>query len=124
MVRGLFQHRKNVLVEGMSDFYYLHALSQKCGATNRITLPDDIYITPCGGTKLVGHLASLFLGQSVRPLVLLDGDNAGRTRRDALLKELYVKHESGILMLDDVIGRSGQEVEIEDILGETVILPK
>ncbi len=123
MVRGLFQHRKNVLVEGMSDFYYLHALSQKCGATNRITLPDDIYITPCGGTKLVGHLASLFLGQSVRPLVLLDGDNAGRTRRDALLKELYVKHESGILMLDDVIGRSGQEVEIEDILGETVILP-
>ncbi len=123
MVRGLFQHRKNVLVEGMSDFYYLHALSQKCGATNRITLPDDIYITPCGGTKLVGHLASLFLGQSVRPLVLLDGDNAGRTRRDALLKELYVKHESGILMLDDVIGRSGQEVEIEDIFGEMIILP-
>lgn len=123
MVRGLFQHRKNVLVEGMSDFYYLHALSQKCGATNRITLPDDIYITPCGGTKLVGHLASLFLGQSVRPLVLLDSDDAGRSRRDALFKELYVGYETGILMLDDVIGRSGQEVEIEDILGETVILP-
>lgn len=123
MVRGLFQYRKNVLVEGMSDFYYLHALSQKCGATNRITLPDDIYITPCGGAKLVGNLASLFLGQSVRPLVLLDGDNAGRARRDALLKELYVRHKSGILMLDDVIGRSGQEVEIEDIFGEIIILP-
>jgi predicted ATPase len=25
MVRGLFQYRRNVLVEGMSDYYYLHA---------------------------------------------------------------------------------------------------
>ena len=28
MVRGLFQHKKNMLVEGMSDYYYLHALAR------------------------------------------------------------------------------------------------
>ena len=123
MVRGLFQHAKNVLVEGMSDYYYLHALSHQCGATNRAALPADIYITACGGTKLVGHLASLFLAQEVRPLVLLDGDDAGRVRRDALMKELYVEHDSGILMLDEVLGRAGQEVEVEDILGEDIIIP-
>ncbi|MGH8544238.1 MAG: AAA family ATPase [Gammaproteobacteria bacterium] len=123
MVRGLFQRKQNVLVEGMSDYYYLHALSQQCHETNRSFLPDDIYITPCGGTKLVGHIASLFLGQQVRPVVLLDGDDAGRARRDALIKELYSTHESGILMLDDVLGRSGEAVEIEDIVGEEIILP-
>ena len=123
MVRGLFQHAKNVLVEGMSDYYYLHALSQQCGATNRAALPADIYITACGGTKLVSQLASLFLAQEVRPLVLLDGDDAGRVRRDALMKELYVGHDSGILMLDEVLGRAGQEVEVEDILGEDIIIP-
>ena len=123
MVRGLFQHAKNVLVEGMSDYYYLHALSQQCGATKRDALPADIYITACGGTKLVSHFASLFLAQEVRPLVLLDGDHAGRARRDALMRELYAGHDGGILMLDDVLGRTGQEVEVEDLLGEDIILP-
>jgi energy-coupling factor transporter ATP-binding protein EcfA2 len=122
MIRGLFQHRKNVLVEGMSDFYYLHALSQQCVRSDRSALPDDIYITPCGGTKNVGYFASLFLGHEVRPLVLLDGDEAGRVRRNALMKELYAAHNSGIIMLDEVLNRTGQEVEIEDILGEATIL--
>jgi hypothetical protein len=107
----------------MSDYYYLHALSQQCEASSRTSLPSDIYIVPCGGTKLVGHLASLFLGQGVRALVLLDGDEAGRARRDALFKELYFGHEAGIIMLDEVLGRPGDEVEIEDIPGEAIILP-
>ena len=121
MVRGLFQHKKNVLVEGMSDYLYLHSLNLHCRAWGRRALPDDIYITPCGGTKLVGHIASLFLGQEVRPLVLLDGDDAGRARRDALMKELYVGHEKAVLMLSDVLGQ--EDCEIEDIIGEVVILP-
>lgn len=123
MVRGLFQHRQNVLVEGMSDYYYLHALSQQCTVAKRVSLPADVYVTACGGTKLVGHFASLFLGQEVRPLVLLDGDDAGRARRDMLMNELYAGHDSAVLMLDKVLGRAGQEVEIEDIIGESIILP-
>ena len=123
MIGGLFQHRKNVLVEGITDFYYLQALSQQCAKSGRPSLPNDIYIVFCGGTKNVGWIASLFLSEKVRPLVLLDGDEAGRARRNALMKELYADHNSGILMLDDVLNRSGQEVEIEDILGESLIIP-
>lgn len=122
MLRGLFQHKKNVLVEGMSDYYYLHALNQQCRAKGLAALPEDIYITPCGGTKLVGHLAALFLGQDVRPLILLDSDEAGRVRRDALLKELYCGQDSHVVMLDEALGQPGLTVEIEDILGEDVIL--
>lgn len=123
MLRGLFQHKKNVLVEGMSDYYYLHALNQQCRAKGLAALPDDIYITPCGGTKLVGHLAALFLGQDVRPLILLDADEAGRVRRDALLKELYLGQDSHIVMLDDALAKPGASVAIEDMLGEAIIFP-
>ena len=105
MIKGLFQHKKNVLVEGITDFLYLHSLSQHCHATGRQSLPDDIYITPCGGTKYVGHLASLFLGYKVRPVVLLGGVNAGREQQDALIKELYKGQENAVLMLSDVIGK-------------------
>lgn len=121
MVRGLFQHKKNVLVEGMSDYLYLHSLNMHCHALGRTGLPDDIYITPCGGTKLIGHIASLFLGQEVRAIVLLDGDDAGRARRDALMKELYAGHEKAVLMLSDVL--QVEECETEDIIGEAVFLP-
>ncbi|MNS54547.1 hypothetical protein D3C72_873460 [compost metagenome] len=123
MLRGLFQHKKNVLVEGMSDYYYLHALNQQCRSKGLTALPEDVYITPCGGTKLVGNLAALFLGQDVRPLILLDADEAGRVRRDALLKELYLGQDSHIIMLDDALGQPGIKAEIEDIMGEAVILP-
>ncbi len=121
MVRGLFQHKKNVLVEGMSDYLYLHALNLHCRALRRRILPEEIYITPCGGTKLVGHIASLFLGQGVRPVVLLDGDDAGRVRQKLLMKELYAGYEMAVLMLSEVIGQ--EECEIEDIIGEATILP-
>ena len=121
MVRGLFQHNKNVLVEGMSDYLYLHSLNLHCHALRRQGLPEDIYITPCGGSKHVGHIASLFLGQKVRPVVLLDGDDAGRVRKNKLLKELYSGHEQAVLMLGDVLEM--EECEIEDIIGEAAILP-
>jgi predicted ATP-dependent endonuclease of OLD family len=121
MVRGLFRHKLNVLVEGMSDYLYLHTLNLLCRAAGRTALPEEIYITPCGGTKLVGQLAALFLGQEVRPLVLLDGDEAGRVRRTALLKELYAGKEEAVLLLSDVLQLD--ECEIEDVIGEQHILP-
>ena len=84
-------------------------------------MPEDIYVMPCGGTKLVGHTASLFLGQKVRPVVLLDGDDAGRARSNALMKELYAGQEKAVLMLSEVLGKA--ECEIEDLFGEAVLLP-
>lgn len=121
MVRGLFRHKKNVLVEGMSEYFYLYALSILCRAKKKVALSEDVYVTPCGGTKLVGNLASLFLGQQVRPLVILDADDAGRVRQSALMKELYVGHEKAILMLDEVLGKPN--CEIEDLIGADVFVP-
>lgn len=121
MVTALFQHKNNVLVEGMGDFYLLYGLSALCTATKRTPLSDDVYVTPCGGTKVVGPVASLFLGQKVRPLVLLDGDDAGRVKRSSLTKELYSGHEKMVLLLSDVLGV--KECEIEDVVGEAELLP-
>lgn len=120
MVSKLFEYKKNVLVEGLSDYLYLHSLNLHCHALERESLPEDIYITPCGGTKCVGNIASLFLGQEIRPIILLDSDEAGKARQDALLKDLYTGHEQAILMLDDVLGQ--EEAEIEDVIGETIVL--
>jgi predicted ATP-dependent endonuclease of OLD family len=121
MVQALFQHKKNVLIEGMGDYYLIYALALLCRATGREGLAPDVYATPCGGAKNVGPIASLFLGQQVRAVVLLDGDDQGRVRKSALTKELYSGHERSVLLLSDVLGV--KECEIEDIVGEDNILP-
>ena len=63
----------------------------------------------------------MFLGQEVQPVVLLYGDDAGRARQDALMKELYAGHENAMLMLNEVLGQ--EEFTIEDLIGEATILP-
>lgn len=55
----------------------------------------------------------------MRPLVLLDDDEAGRTRADALLKELYRGHESVVLLASVAV--PGCQ-EIEDIIGESAVV--
>ena len=74
-------------------------------------------IIPCGGARLIGPLASLFLSRAVRPLILLDGDEAGRARGNALMKELYFGNERAVLMLPVVLHKD--DCEIEDLIGET-----
>ena len=38
------------------------------------------------------------------------------------MKELYAGYDSSIIMLDEVIGRPGDEIEIEDIIGEEIVI--
>jgi hypothetical protein len=120
MVRGLFQHARNLLVEGISEYLYLHVLKLLCRASGRTSLPEDIYITPCGGVPMVTKIAALFLGQNVRPVVLFDGGQAAMIQRNNLTRNLYAGHDQQIVMLDAVLGAPG--CEIEDLLGEDVVL--
>ncbi len=121
MVKGLFNLKKNILVEGITDYKYLHALDKYCHAHKKQTLPGDIYITPCGGTKNISQMASLFLGLNVRPLILIDADSNGKALRDRLLKGCCAGNEESILTLSDVL--KPDEIEIEDLIGAEMILP-
>lgn len=121
MMEELFKHKKNVLVEGLSDYLYIQAFSLALVAHGKPGLPDDIHIVPCGGTKSVGHIASLFLGEETRPLVVLDADAAGRGRRGSLLKDLYSGRERAIVLISEILDVES-DCEIEDLLDEGTIL--
>ncbi len=120
IMQTLFLGAKHVLVEGITDYWYLQALSAILAEDGKTVLRGDIMVTPCGGTRQMGYLASLFLAQRGRPLVLLDSDDAGRAKYRELAKELYYSEESFLLLLDQVLGVS--ECEMEDVIGEALIL--
>ena len=121
MVRNLFDGKKNLLVEDFSDYVYIQGFAMILGAARRKTLPDDISITPCGGTKNLGYLASLFLGHRVRPVILLDSDDAARTCQESLLSELYAGRQTSFILLGEVLGLG--QCEMEDVVGESLLLP-
>jgi hypothetical protein len=120
MMRGLFEHRKVVLVKEVSDHFYLNALSLLCRRSGRTALPEDVNLMPCGGTLMLAKIVALFLGQPTRPVILLDGDETSRTVRDKLIKEFYLGQDRHIVMLDEVLGKPGSGME--DLFGEIVIL--
>lgn len=122
IMKGLFKSQENLLVEGITDYHYLHALSQECARLGKMILPENIVVTPCGGTSNIGYLASLFLGHEARPVILLDDDEAGRQRSQALLKKLFADRTRDILLLGEVLGISDKDVEMEDVVGEELIL--
>jgi predicted ATPase len=120
MMRGLFEHRKVVLVKEVSDYFYLSALSLLCRRSGRTALPEDVNLMPCGGTLMLAKIVALFLGQPTHPVILLDGDETSRIVRDKLVKDFYLGQDRHIVMLDDVLSKPG--AGIEDLFGEIVIL--
>ena len=122
MFEGLFDRPGALLVEDVSDFCYLQALSQRCAATGRTALPDAIRIVPCGGAAACAYLASLLVAEDRRPVVLLGGTDAGRLRRIALVNELLERDDRSIVLLDEALNWSGHDIRIEDMFGDRIIL--
>ena len=76
--------RLNVLVEGITEYYYLEAMCCSCG------LPDSVIpnILPCGGAGKIGSVLSILVGWGCKYCLLFDNDKAGRDAVKSLKKEL------------------------------------
>jgi hypothetical protein len=98
-----FTKEKNIIAEGISDYFYLHAWAK--------LLKDDL-TTSCGifpsmGAMSTTTLASLFIGWGLSFIVLLDRDDLGNAAREKLIKELG--------MQDDLIVQPDHAAGIEDL---------
>ena len=122
MFDGFIKHSRTLLVENVSDVCYLQVLSQQCSATGRTSLCATLQIVPCGGAAACGYLASLLMAEDRHPVILFDGSDAGRVRRNALVKELVDRQDPAIVLLDEALNWSGHDIRLEDLFGDRVIL--
>lgn len=101
-----------VLVEGMSDQYVLTALKNLLLTQSKLAPPREIVFIPASGTKSIRPITSLLAGPNEElPVVILDGDQAGRDLATALRTNLYAAHRDRVLVLSDFTGRLGDEIE-------------
>ncbi len=88
LAQSLFISKRQVLVEGITDFWILKALDQAVRATGREGLDPSIILTPCGGASRMVPLASMLIGHEVEVVALLDGDEPGRRTGRRLVDQL------------------------------------
>ncbi len=94
--------KKNVLLEGISDYYFLQAF-RHCSETN------DVNLIPSTGATNIPQLVSLLIGWGLEFLVVLDNDKKGIGVADNLKGKLMVR-ESRIVFVSEQ-----KECSIEDL---------
>ena len=86
--------KKNVLLEGISDYYFLQALLHH-------TKKKDWNLIPSAGARKIPQLVSLLIGWDLDFSVVLDNDNEGRKVTKLLKNKLLLKKEHIVLISDD-----------------------
>lgn len=119
--------QKNLVVEGVDDYWLLTELSRLLKQSNDPHLADDVFITPAGGASEAGYIATIMIGQGLDVVVFLDSDDAGETAREKLVKRWLTRYKSlksEVLSLSEVVGAAGTEMSLEDIFPDAFYLER
>lgn len=120
LAQSLFFHKKNLVLEGLTDMWYLESLSNLLKAAGKKGIDDKIALIPANCASKVVYFATILHAQNLKIAALLDSDAEGdlAATQDTLVNALGAKK---ILRTKDVYQGEVVKTEIEDILRETLI---
>ena len=103
-----------VIVEGPSDQHYLATIKTLLIAAGRIAPKREVVFPPSHGAKNAKVVASILTGRDeTLPIMLLDGDGAGRKMATDMKNGLYQEAKDRVLSTNDFA--AVQDSEIEDL---------
>lgn len=80
-----FIREKNILVEGISDYYYIQAFKELLDYNNFF---ENISIIPAVGASEIPRLASFCIGWGLEYVALFDRDKEGKDNYNKIVKDL------------------------------------
>lgn len=109
-----------MVLEGLTDYFYLEATAELMRAANLARLDDKIALIPAKSAGKVVYYATILHAQKLKVAALLDTDSAGdqAARQDVLVHTLGNKR---ILRTKDSYDGPVKSVEIEELLRDTLI---
>ena len=113
MMRSMVAGHKTLLVESMTEAFYLNWFSTRLNEKGRAGLDSSWKIVPCGGGEKIGAFLGLFGANQGDVVVLMDVD--GGQKRLEQLRESELLRGCGILTMDKYI--NNEEGSIEDLIG-------
>ncbi|MEP3120537.1 MAG: AAA family ATPase [Nisaea sp.] len=120
LAQSLFTQKQNLVLEGLTDYWYLEAVSQLLRASKDANLNEKIALVPANTAGKVVYFATILHAQGFKVAALLDSDSAGdqAAQQDTLVHTLGNKC---ILRTKDYLQDEIKNAEVEDLLRDTLI---
>lgn len=120
LAQSLFAEQRNLVLEGLTDYWYLEATSALLRDEGIVDLNKKIALVPANSAGKVVYYATILHAQKLKVAAMLDSDQAGdqAANQDTLVHLLGNKR---ILRTKDYFSGTVQRPEIEDLLRETLI---
>lgn len=121
LAQSLFFHKKNLVLEGLTDMRYLESLSDMLKAAGKPGIDERIALIPANCASKVVYYATILHAQNLKIAALLDSDAEGElaASQDILVNALGNKK---ILRTKDAYQGEVAKSEIEDLLRDTLVL--
>lgn len=120
LAQSLFAQQLNLVLEGLTDYWYIDAVAQLLRDAGVVDLNQKIALQPAGDAGKVVYYATILHAQKLKVAALLDSDAAGdqAANQDALVHTLGNK---AILRTKDAYVGAVKRPEIEDMLRNTLV---
>ena len=121
IAQSLFVGGNNLVVEGVTDFWFLSSVSGYLAdaGNGRTALNADLTITPAGGAPKVQYMVALLSSEELNVLVLLDEEKDARTEKDNLVKSKLIS-ENSVTFVSEAFQTPPKEADVEDLLEPSV----
>ena len=120
LAQSLFAQQRNLVLEGLTDFWYFEATAQLLRDADLADLNEKIALLPANTAGKVVYFATILHANNLKVAALLDSDNAGdqAAKQETLIHTLG---NSSILRTGDVCPGAITKPEIEDLLRSTLV---
>ena len=120
LAQSLFAQQRNLVLEGLTDYWYVEATAALLKAAGQEVLNDKISLVPASSAGKVVYFATILHANKLKVAALLDSDSAGNAAAqvDTLVHTLGNKN---ILRTADAYTGAVNHPEIEDLLRDTLI---
>lgn len=120
MAQSMFVGKKNLIVEGVTDFWLLSSASSLLESAGKTHLRSDFVLVPVGGATRSVLFASTYKSQDLDVAVLLDADQEGRNTYDLIVKNKILRDKK-VAILNEIFGKT-ESMSIEDIFPQDYYL--
>lgn len=118
--QSLFVGPYNLIVEGVTDYWFLSTMATILRSEGRDSLDERIVVTPAGAATKAAYVATMFLGQQLNVVVLLDSDPEGEKAAEGLIKK-WIIEDKHVLLIGQILRREGEST-LEDMFSDEFYL--
>ena len=120
LAQSLFSQQRNLILEGLTDYWYIEATAALLKAAGETGLSDRISLVPADAAGKVVYFATILHANNLKVAALLDSDAAGE-QAASVETLVHTLGNKNILRTADAYTGDVKRPEIEDLLRDTLV---